>query len=232
MRIDKYLSNLKYGTRSELNTLIKKGLVKVNGKVISTNKYKIDPKTDKIEFDNEEVVFHESINIMLNKPEGYLSANKDSMHKVVVDLIGDEFKRYDLKIAGRLDLNTSGLLILTTNGHTAHLLTSPNSKINKVYEALLDKDIEDYNKLLDGVLIKDGNNDEYLAKAVKIIRIEPYKFQITINEGKYHQVRRMFLSLNANVLKLKRIKYGKLELGSLEEGKYRLFSLEEIIWQI
>ena len=232
MRIDKYLSNLKYGTRSELNTLIKKGLVKVNDQVIFTNKYKIDPKTDKIEFDNEEVLFHESINIMLNKPEGYLSANKDSMHKVVVDLIGDEFKRYDLKIAGRLDLNTSGLLILTTNGHTAHLLTSPNSEINKVYEAVLDIDLNNYQELINGVIIKDGNSEEYLAKAIEIVKIEPFKFHITINEGKYHQVRRMFLSLNANVLKLKRIKYGKLELGSLEEGKYRIFDLEEIIWQI
>lgn len=229
MRIDKYLSNLKYGSRSEVRTFIKNGLVKINNKVINDSHFKIDPNKDLIHFDNEEIIYFDELNIMLNKPCGYLSANKDDLHKVAIDLIKEPYNRYDLKIAGRLDLNSSGILLLTTNGKLAHILTSPNSKIDKEYEVVIDKSINNYNDLLKGVIIKDGKNNDYLAKALKINKINDKTFHIVINEGKFHQVRRMFLYLGANVLKLKRVRYGNLTLGDLKEGEYKLFKREDVL---
>lgn len=229
MRIDKYLSNLKYGSRKELRKFIKDGYVKINNEVINSHHIKFNPKKDKVSFLDEEVPYYENINIMLNKPEGFLSANKDELHEIALSLITEPFNRYDLKIAGRLDLDSSGILILTTNGQFAHKLTSPNYKVNKVYEVILDKDISNYKELLKGVNILDGRNEYYNAKALDVKKIENKVYQITINEGKFHQVRRMFLYLGANVLKLKRIKYGKLSLNDLEEGDFKLFNEEDVL---
>ncbi|HHT55457.1 MAG TPA: rRNA pseudouridine synthase, partial [Acholeplasma sp.] len=213
MRIDRFLSNLKYGSRSEMTKAVKKGLVKVNDKIITDSHLKIDPNKDIIHFNDELVSYYDIINIMIYKPIGYLSANKDNLHKVVLDLIEDNYKRLDLKIAGRLDLDSEGLLILTTSGKFAHFITSPNNKINKVYEVILDNDITNYEMLLEGVLIKDGKNEEYLAKALDIKKVEDKKYLITLDEGKFHQVKRMFLALNTKVINLKRISIGNLKLG-------------------
>lgn len=229
MRIDKYLSNLKYGSRTEIKKFIKEERVKVNNNIIKDSHYKIDPKKDVVIFDGEKIINFNEVNLILNKPEGYLSANKDNLHKVALDLIKEPYNRLDLKIAGRLDLDSSGILILTTNGKFAHKLTSPNSKIDKVYEVEVDKDISNYNILLNGVIIKDGKDNDYLAKALNILKIDKFKYHITINEGKFHQVKRMFKYLDANVLKLKRIKYGNLTLNNLKKGEYREFKKEDII---
>ena len=228
MRIDRHLSNLKYGTRSEMTKAIKSGLVKVNDKVITNSHSKIDPNKDIIYFNDELVYYYDIINIMIYKPVGYLSANKDNMHKVVVDLIEDKYKRLDLKIAGRLDLDSEGLLILTTSGSYAHFITSPNNKINKVYEVITEDDIDNYNLLLEGVVVKDGKSEEYLAKAIDIKKITNNKYEITIDEGKFHQVKRMFLALNTKVLNLKRIQIGNLNLGNLQPGEYITFEKGEL----
>lgn|SRR5690554_1029127 len=228
MRIDRHLSNLKYGTRSEMTKAIKSGLVKVNDKVITNSHLKIDPNKDIIYFNDELVYYYDIINIMIYKPVGYLSANKDNMHKVVVDLIEDKYKRLDLKIAGRLDLDSEGLLILTTSGSYAHFITSPNNKINKVYEVITEDDIDNYNLLLEGVVVKDGKSEEYLAKAIDIKKITNNKYEITIDEGKFHQVKRMFLALNTKVLNLKRIQIGNLNLGNLQPGEYITFEKGEL----
>lgn len=228
MRIDRHLSNLKYGTRSEMTKAIKSGLVKVNDKVITNSHLKIDPNKDIIYFNDELVYYYDIINIMIYKPIGYLSANKDNMHKVVVDLIEDKYKRLDLKIAGRLDLDSEGLLILTTSGSYAHFITSPNNKINKVYQVITEDDIDNYNLLLEGVVVKDGKSEEYLAKAIDIKKITNNKYEITIDEGKFHQVKRMFLALNTKVLNLKRIQIGNLNLGNLQPGEYITFEKGEL----
>ena len=228
MRIDRFLSNLKYGSRSEMTKAVKKGLVKVNDKIITDSHLKIDPNKDIIHFNDELVSYYDIINIMIYKPIGYLSANKDNLHKVVLDLIEDNYKRLDLKIAGRLDLDSEGLLILTTSGKFAHFITSPNNKINKVYEVILDNDITNYEMLLEGVLIKDGKNEEYLAKALDIKKVEDKKYLITLDEGKFHQVKRMFLALNSKVINLKRIQVGNLKLGNLKPGEYITFKKEEL----
>lgn len=228
MRIDRFLSNLKYGSRSEMTKAVKAGLVRVNDKIINNSHLKIDPKSDKIYFNDELVYYYDIINIMIYKPIGYLSANKDNLHKVVIDLVDDKYKRLDLKIAGRLDLDSEGLLILTTSGKFAHFVTSPNNKINKVYEVITEDDVINYNLLLDGVIIKDGKNEEYLAKAIDIKRVDEKKYLITIDEGKFHQVKRMFFALNTKVVNLKRIQIGNLKLGNLKPGEYKMFEKEEL----
>src|SRR5690554_590194 len=228
MRIDRFLSNLKYGSRSEMTKAIKNGLVKINGNVITNSHIKIDPNKDIIHFNDELVYYYDIINIMIYKPIGYLSANKDNLHKVVIDLVEDNYKRSDLKIAGRLDLDSEGLLILTTSGKFAHFVTSPNNKINKVYEVITEDDVINYNLLLDGVIIKDGKNEEYLAKAIDIKRVDEKKYLITIDEGKFHQVKRMFFALNTKVVNLKRIQIGNLKLGNLKPGEYKMFEKEEL----
>jgi len=230
MRIDKFLANLKYGSRSDITKAVKKGLVKINKKTITNSHIKIDPNKDLVYFNDELVKYYDELNIMLYKPEGYLSANSDLMHKVVLDLIDGEFYRYDLKIAGRLDLDSEGLLILTKSGKFAHFITSPNNKIKKVYEVIIDEPINNANTLLDGVIIKDGKGNDFKAKALSLEKINDNTYIITIDEGKFHQVKRMFKALNTNVINLKRIQIGNLKLEGLNPGEYRLFRKDELLW--
>lgn len=232
MRIDKFLSNLKYGSRSNIGIDIKKGLVKINDKIITDSHFKINPLKDKVFYNNILVPYFKNLNLMIYKPKGYLSANTDNLHEVVVSLIKDPFDKYDLKIAGRLDLDSEGLLILTNTGSFAHKITSPNSKIAKIYEVKTDNTNLNYEKMLDGVIIKDKDNVDFLAKALKIIKIGDNLFEITIDEGKFHQVKRMFKALEMNVINLKRIQIGKLKLGDLKPGEYRMFDEDELLWQI
>ena len=229
MRIDKYLSNLKYGTRSSITADIKNGYVKVNNKVETNNRRKIDPKIDKITYKDEEVIYYEMINIALYKPKGYLSANVDNLHQVAVSLIKQPFNRYDLKIAGRLDLDAEGLLILTTSGKFAYQITSPNNKIKKIYEVTLNKKYIHNDIIYKGLEIKDGNNQNYIAKALNIEIISDNIVHLTIDEGKFHQVKRMFKALDYEVVNLKRIQIGNLKLGDLKPGEYKTFRKEELL---
>ncbi|MCR1809400.1 pseudouridine synthase [Haploplasma modicum] len=229
MRIDKFLSNLKYGSRSNIGTDIKKGLVKINDKIITDSHFKVNPLKDKVFYNNILVPYFKNLNLMIYKPVGYLSANTDNLHEVVVSLIKDPFDKYDLKIAGRLDLDSEGLLILTNIGSFAHKITSPNSKIAKIYEVKTDNTNLNYEKMLDGVIIKDKDNVDFLAKSLKIIKIGDNLFEITIDEGKFHQVKRMFKALEMNVINLKRIQIGKLKLGDLKPGEYRMFDEDELL---
>jgi len=227
MRLDKLLSNLKYGSRKDVKTLIKNHQIKVNNEIVNSPSIKINPSKDIIFINDEEVIYHKIINLMIYKPIGYLSANKDNMHQTVMELLEEDLLRYDLKIAGRLDLTSEGLLILTSSGRFAHRITNPNFKVNKVYEVTLDRLINNYEELLKGVIIKDGNNNDYLAKALLIERINDNILHITINEGKFHQVRRMFEKINYKVINLKRIKIGNLELADLKPGEYQFFKEED-----
>lgn len=228
MRLDKLLSNLKYGSRKEIKNLIKEHAITINGEIVTSPSIKINPSKDVILIYDQEVVYHKLINIMIYKPIGYLSANKDNLHRTVIDLLDDELLRYDFKIAGRLDLNSEGLLILTTSGRFAHKVTNPNYKVNKVYEVTLNQPIIDFTELLKGVIIKDGKNEDYLAKALEIVKLNETTLHITINEGKFHQVRRMFKKIGFEVINLKRIKVGNLELGNLAPKEYRMFMEEEL----
>lgn len=232
MRIDKFLSNLKYGSRKEIKNLIKDEQVLCNDEIVLKENQIVNSNVDIIKVNNEIVFYKEEINLAINKPVGYLSANKDNMHKVVFELIKEPYQRFDLKIAGRLDLESSGLLILTTSGSLAHLITSPNSKLPKEYLATLKDVAKNLDILLEGLMIKDGNNNDYLARALFVEKIDDFHVKIVIDEGKFHQVRRMFRSINNEVLELKRIKIGKLSLGDLKPGEYKEFEKEELLWMI
>lgn len=227
MRIDKFLSNLKYGSRSEIKQFLKDHEVKVDDLRVFIPSFEVDPNQEKVFIDHESVFYKYPIYLKIHKPKGYLSANHDSMHPCVTDLLKEPYDRFDFAIAGRLDLDAEGLMILSTDGAFAHQITMPKSHVPKIYEVELEEPFEADETLLKGVIIKDGKNQEYLAKALTI-ESEGKIVRITIDEGKFHQVKRMFQTTGHLVLKLKRIQIGNLKLGDLPVGCYEPFEKEEI----
>ena len=221
MRLDKFLSNLKYGTRSEIKKHIKMGEVKVNGEIINDLKTTINPELDVVHFYDDEVFYKEKIVLMLNKPKGYISANKDGLHKTVLDLIGEPYSRFDLNIAGRLDIDTEGLVILTNDGTLLHDLISPKKDVYKKYYVEVDKDF-DASMLLTPITILDGAGKEYIPLPPRVEQLTFDTFHLEIKEGKYHQVKRMCQYFGVKVTYLKRLSIGDIELDpGLKLGEYK-----------
>lgn len=232
MRLDKLLAHSGFGTRKEVKELIKKGFVCVNGQIEKKDKAQIHPEVDLIEVDGEKIEYQEFVYYMLNKPAGYVSATEDNLYPTVVELI-DEYYRHDLFPVGRLDLDTEGLLLMTNDGVLAHQLLSPKKHCPKVYQAKIkgivdEKDIESFKK---GVVI-DG---EYQCQSaiLKILSVdeteETSEIEVTIYEGKFHQVKKMFLAVGKEVTYLKRICMKNLVLDqSLALGEYRRLTDEEL----
>lgn len=227
MRLDKYLSNLKYGSRKEIDQMVKKNLIKVNGQLMNKADIIIHPKTDQIYVYDQLVPYFESIHLAFYKPKGYLSAHHDAIHPCVMELLLEPYHRYPLNIAGRLDLDAHGLLIMTTDGMLIHNITHPKKHLKKRYEVILDKPFKHHQNLLDGIVIKDQHQLSYEAKAL-FIKHENQYVTIDIDEGKFHQVKRMFEALNYQVLDLKRTMIGRLSIGDLEPGSYKTFLPEEL----
>ena len=227
MRIDKFLSNLKYGTRKEIKSLLKTQEVSINENRVTDPAASMNPLTDIVYIDGTKVFYKEHIHLMVYKPIGYLSANHDTMHSVVTSLIHEPFDRFDFSIAGRLDLDAEGLLILTTDGNFAHQIMHPKKHIEKTYEVMLDKPFVHQNTLLKGIIVKDAYNDEYFAKALEIKKNKEY-VTIIIDEGKFHQVKRMFQAVGYEVLRLKRTRIGNLELKDLKPGEYIEFERNDL----
>lgn len=230
MRLDKLLAHCGYGTRKEVKELIKKGFVDVNGIVIKKDKYQIDTNNDIICVDGEKIQYEEYVYYMLNKPSGYVSATEDNIHPTVVDLI-DDYYRNDLFPVGRLDIDTEGLLILTNDGVLAHQLLSPKYHCSKVYYAKIngivtDNDIKIFK---DGVVI--DNEYKCMSANLKILNVfeNTSEIEIEIFEGKFHQVKKMFLAIHKEVIYLKRIKMKNLVLDeNLELGSYRRLTTDEL----
>lgn len=221
MRLDRFLSNLKYGTRSEIKKAIKKGKVTINGKPAKEANVTINPIVDQVHYDGDLVFYKDTITLMLNKPKGYISATKDGLHKTVVDLIGEPYSRFDLNIAGRLDIDTEGLVLLTNDGNFLHSVISPKKNIYKKYYVEVDEEL-DCAKLLEPMKILDGNNNEYTPLTPKVEQLTPSTFHLEIKEGKFHQVKRMCQYYGVKVTYLKRIAIGEIELdSSLKLGEYR-----------
>ncbi len=232
MRLDKLLVKLKYGSRSEVQKLIKQGFLKINNQTITDVGKKIDPTKDEILL-NEQLIYYKSeINLAIYKPKGYLSANHDPLYPTVMELIKPPYDRQDFKIAGRLDLDSEGLLILTTLGKLVHEITSPNKEVSKIYQATLEKEItkEELEKLLLPHYLRNAKKDLYESKALSVKWLEPKKVEVEINMGKYHQVKKMFIYLDNKVINLKRIQIGKLKLANLKPGEYIEFKREELLW--
>ncbi len=230
-RLDRVLANLKYGSRKDCQTYIKKGLVSVNGVVCTKVDRKIK-ETDQLIFNDSEIKYLPSFILMLNKPEGYISSNVSGIYPSVLTLVKEPYSRYDLKIAGRLDVDTTGLLLITNVGAFVHKIASPNSKVVKTYLAELKNSwtVAQANQLLKPMILRDGENQQYTAKALEVRLIDNTHVEIKVDMGKYHQVKNMVLSCGNEVLKLTRSAVGSLALPSdLELGEYRLVELVDII---
>lgn len=229
MRLDKFLTSQNICTRSEAKKLAREGRVSVNGIPAAKSDEKIDPERDTIEVDGAVVSYKKYLYIMMNKPEGVLSATNDKNTPTVLDILPDEYKRRGLFPAGRLDKDTTGLLIITDDGEFAHKMLSPKSGIYKRYIALLDKELSDYGKaeLEKGVTLSDGT--AYRPARIFFDNADKTTVTAEITEGKFHEVKNMFLYVGCEVLKLKRISIGGLELGgNLAEGESRLISEKEL----
>ena len=226
MRLDKYLSHAGYGTRTQVKELIRKGLVSVNEIVIYKDDKKIDETLDEIIVDGEKSDYQKFIYIMLHKPDGVISSNYDSYHKTTKDLI-PQYDHYKTFPVGRLDIDTEGLLILTNDGLLAHQLLSPKYHVDKTYYVEFSGDFKQiyFDLFNTGITIDDG----YLCMPAKIELIDTNKAYLTIKEGKFHQVKRMFLALDMTVTYLKRVTFGPIKLDeSLKKGSHRLLTESEV----
>ncbi len=229
MRLDKLLSHAGYGSRRDVKVLIKKSIVTVNDERVKKVNINVDPDKDTITINGETVIHEAYVYFMLNKPDGYLSATEDSSDPVVIDLI-EGYEHYDLFPVGRLDKDTEGLLLITNDGIINHKLTSPNYDVPKTYFAeikgvVTEEDIEQFSE---GVVLDDG----YLTKPGEL-KIndsgEISEIELTITEGKFHQVKRMFKSVGKEVIYLKRIQMGQINLDeSLNLSEFRRLTEEEM----
>lgn len=230
-RLDKVLSNLGYGSRKEIKQAIRKGLIEVNGELVKDNGMQVDPESDRIIVNGEEIFYRKFIYLMMNKPDGVVSATVDNRDETVVDLLEVEHQVFNPFPVGRLDKDTVGLLFLTNDGELNHRLISPKWKVDKIYYAKIDKKVteDDVNKFKKGITLDDG----YLCKEAKLEILnatdEGSEVEVTIQEGKFHQVKRMFEAVGKEVVYLKRIEFGTLKLDEdLEEGEYRELTDEEL----
>lgn len=229
MRLDKLLSELKYGTRKELKNIIKKGFVTVNGKIVNKSDVQVNPEKDAIVFDGETVHYIEQFVLMMHKPVGYLSANHDLHDATVFDLLDERFLRYDLNIAGRLDKDAEGLLILTNDGNLIHQIIHPNKAIDKTYHVWTEKSIDNIEDLLKPLTIMDGNDMPFSPKQPTIVSSNDNEAIIKISEGKFHQVKRMFEAIGHRVVRLKRVAINNLTLDeTLAEGEVKVLTDQEI----
>lgn len=227
VRLDKLLANSGFGSRKDIKSIVKEGLVVINGKTVKDASAHVDPEIDSITIDGEAFQYREFIYLMLNKPAGVISATWDNQHSTVVDIIPDEYKVFDLFPVGRLDIDTEGLLLLTNDGKTAHNLLAPRKHVPKKYYARLDGDVgeDDIAAFRQGIVLDDG----YKTLPSELVIVQPGEIIVTIYEGKFHQVKRMFEAVGKRVRYLKRISMGMLTLDEeLKPGQCRELSPEEV----
>ncbi len=225
MRIDKLLSEMGKATRKESARLARLGKILVNGAVIKKCDMHIDPEKDTVIFCGERIVYKRFTYIMLNKPEGYVSATEDGREMTVLDLLPEEEKRKELFPCGRLDKNTLGLMILTNDGENAHRLLSPKNHVSKTYRFMSKFPISNEEKIKLECGIDIGG---YVTKPCKITLDSEVSGEITITEGKYHQIKRMLEAIENKITYLERITFGPLSLDtSLERGEWRYLTENE-----
>lgn len=229
LRLDKYLAEMNLGTRSEVKKLITKGQIQVNRTIVKKPEFKLDPISDRVQYQDCEITYVTYEYYMLNKPSGVISATEDKRDTTVINLI-ESRQRKDLFPVGRLDKDTEGLLLITNDGALAHRLLSPKKHVDKTYYAKIcgkvtKEDIEIFEK---GICI----GDEKLTLPAKLVILKSgaeSEIELTIQEGRFHQVKRMFQAVGKEVVYLKRLSMGGLSLDpSLKPGEYRKLTKEEM----
>lgn len=226
IRLDKYLADMGLGTRSQVKDFIKKGKININGIVVKDGNLKVDSNKDIISFEGNPIVYEEFEYYMLNKPSGVISASNDRREKTVVDLIETKM-RNDLFPIGRLDKDTEGLLLISNDGELSHRLLSPKRHVDKTYYVELDKPLSKAmaDEVRQGVYIEAGVK----SMPARLELVDEQRGYLTIQEGKFHQVKRMFHAVGCEVTYLKRMSMGPLRLDeSLRLGEYRRLTDEEL----
>lgn len=229
IRLDKWLANAGIGSRAEVKKVLKSLRVDVNGERVKDPGYHVTPGIDVVAFDGEPVSFEQYAYFMMYKPQGFISATEDKRERVVVELLESEDSHFDVFPVGRLDKDAEGLLLLTNDGQLAHQLLSPKKHVPKRYfcrvEGVLTED--DVARLAAGVTLEDGY--QTMPGTLEIVSSSATsEAYIVIYEGKFHQVKRMFLALGKQVTFLKRVQMGPLCLDeTLQPGQYRHLSEKE-----
>lgn len=223
MRLDKLLSNMGFGSRKEVKQLLKKGVVRVNAEAVKDAALHINTEKDEVTILGERVIYKEFIYLMMHKPQGVLSATEDNRDRTVIDLLDTDNQHFEPFPVGRLDKDTEGFLLLTNDGKFAHNLLSPKKGVPKTYYAHVEGVVteEDVERFAEGVILDDA----YLTKPgeLKILKsADVSEIELTITEGKFHQVKRMFAAVDKQVVYLKRLSMGPLSLDeNLPLGSYR-----------
>lgn len=236
MRLDKLLAHTGFGTRKEVKKIIRDKYVSVNGEVIRNAGEKVDPDKDDVRISGQRIYYEEFVYFMLNKPAGVISATEDYVHDTVIDLLEPADSVQEPHPVGRLDKDTEGLLLLTNDGKLTHQLTSPKKEVDKKYYAFVNGlvDDADIEKFKEGIILEEEDEDYLTLPAdLEILEVdeeaETSEVYVTIREGKFHQVKRMFHAVDKEVLYLKRISMGDLKLDeNLELGEYRRLTEEEL----
>lgn len=225
-RIDKIISSQGKYSRSEVKKLISKKRIKVNGILVSKPEEKFDVCSSEIYVNDELISFKKNLYLILNKPKGYVSATEDRKDKTVIELVPENLKRNGLFPAGRLDKDTTGMMIITDDGEFAHNILAPRKHIKKTYRVVIDKEIDEkmIKQFEKGIVLND-----HVCCSAEFEVINPNTALVTITEGKYHQIKRMFGNFGAKVLELHRISMGKLDLPqNLKVGECRELTEEEL----
>ena len=228
MRLDKFLCEIGVGTRSEVKTYLKKGQVTVNGEIIKKPEVKIDENKDDICFQGQPLLYEAVQYFLLNKPAGCVTATRDNLSETVMSFLPDN-RRDDLFPVGRLDKDTEGLLLITNDGQLAHELLSPKKHVDKTYFAVIDGEVREEHKqlFLEGLDI--GDEELTMPAKLEILKSgEVSEIELTIQEGRFHQVKRMFEAIGTKVTYLKRISMGPLVLGDLKPGEVRILTDSEL----
>ena len=228
MRLDKFLCEMGVGTRSEVKACLKKGQVTVNGEIIKKPEVKIDENNDIICYLGQTLAYEAVQYFLLNKPAGCVTATRDNLSETVMSFL-PENRRDDLFPVGRLDKDTEGLLLITNDGQLAHELLSPKKHVDKTYFAVIDGEVKEEHKqlFLEGLDI--GDDDPTMPAKLEILKSgETSEIELTIQEGRFHQVKRMFEAIGTKVTYLKRISMGPLSLGDLQPGEVRILTETEL----
>lgn len=225
MRLDKFLSDLNFGSRKRVKKLIKAGHVKVNDEVITDSSFDFDENNEVVKYDDEVLEYSPFVYLALNKPKDYISSTIDELYPSIVNLVDPMYAKR-VRIVGRLDADTTGIILLTDDGRLNNRLTHPNRSISKIYRVTLNHDIPE--KLIEefakGVDIGKGE----ITRPAELKIVAPNVAEVTLKEGKYHEIKRMFDCFDLDVIELDRLLFGPISYEGLEVGESRKLTHEEV----